>query len=105
VHDELPVNIGPAHGCSKPARSEALLKSRRASGLFAVLLIGAFAQTAASAERNPLLEVMQAQCIQEAMLRGFVGEALKGYVNTCVELKRKAPPPDPGLFSADPAVC
>ena len=78
---------------------------KRKYGLLACLLAGAFAAPAGSVERNPVLETMQAQCIQEAMVRGFVGEAMKGFVNTCVELKRKAPAPDPKLFSADPAVC
>ena len=64
-----------------------------------------FASLTVAAERNPVLEVEQAQCIQEGMLRGFVGEALTGYVNACAELKRNPPPPDLKQFSADPAAC
>jgi hypothetical protein len=65
-----------------------------------------FAALAVAAERNPVLELVQAQCIQEGMLRGFVGERLKGYVNACVEVKRNAPPPpDLRQFTAEPAAC
>jgi len=65
----------------------------------------AVAALAAAAERDPVVEALQARCIQEGMLRGFAGEALKGYVNSCVELKRNAPPPDLKQFSAEPAAC
>ena len=64
-----------------------------------------FAPLAIAAERNPALEAVQAQCIQEGMLRGYSGEALKGYVNACTEVKRHAPPPDLNQFSADPGAC
>ena len=60
---------------------------------------------AVAAERNPVLEAMQSLCIQEAMVRGHSGEAMKGYVNACVEVKRKAPPPDLKQFVAEPAAC
>ncbi len=80
----------------KPAR--ALTATVYAGGIL-------FASLTVAAERNPVLEVVQAQCIQEGMLRGFVGEALTGYVNACAELKRNAPPPDLKQFSADPAAC
>jgi hypothetical protein len=63
------------------------------------------AALAAAAERNSALEAVQAQCIQEGMLRGFAGEALKGYVNSCVEVKHNAPAPDLKQFSAEPAAC
>lgn len=63
------------------------------------------ATLAVAAERSPALELVQAQCIQEGMLRGYAGEGLKGYVNTCVEVKRNAPSPDLRRFSAEPAAC
>lgn len=64
-----------------------------------------FASLAGAAERDPVLEVMQAQCIQEGMVRGNTGESLKSFVNRCVEVKRHAPPPEFKHFSADPAAC
>ena len=81
---------------SKLAR--ALVAATGASGLV-------FASLAVAAERNPALEAVQAQCIQEGMLRGYSGEALKQYVNACTEVKRHAPPPDLKQFSADPGAC
>ncbi len=42
-----------------------------AGGMMSALL-------AVAAERNPALEVEQAQCIQEAMLRGHSGESRRG---------------------------
>ncbi len=75
--------------------------------LGAAMFTGAMAYALASvaAERDPILEFVQAQCIQEAMVRGHSGEALKGYVNSCVEVKRHAPPPDLKQFFAVPAAC
>ena len=78
--------------------SRALIAAVSAGGMVLALL-------AVAAERNPVLEAVQAQCIQEGMLRGFVGAALKGYVNACAEVKRNAHPPDPKQFSAEPAAC
>jgi hypothetical protein len=72
----------------------------------AALIMGAAASPlAAEPERSPVIEFLQAQCIQEAMLRGFVGESMKGFVHACVELKRQLPAPDPRLYSADPGAC
>ena len=58
-----------------------------------------------AAERDPMLEAAQAQCIQEGMLRGFSGEALKKFVSTCAEARRNAPPRDLTPFSAEPGAC
>ncbi|MDB5808720.1 MAG: hypothetical protein JWN94_842 [Betaproteobacteria bacterium] len=74
----------------------------------AALIMGAATATsplAAEPERSPVIEFLQAQCIQEAMLRGFVGESMKGFVHACVELKRQLPAPDPRLYSADSGAC
>ena len=75
----------------------------------AVAIMGAggiaVASLTVAAERDSVLEILQAQCIQEGMLRGFAGESLKGFVNTCVELKRNAPPSELKRFSVEPAVC
>ena len=87
---------GPPPAILKPAR--AFIAAVSAGGIMCASL-------AVAAERNPVLEAVQAQCIQEGMLRGFVGEALKGYVNACAEVKRNAPPPDLKQFSAEPAAC
>jgi hypothetical protein len=65
----------------------------------------AAAAPAVAAERDPVLEAAQAQCIQEGMLRGFSGEALKTYVSACAETKRNAPPRDLKPFAAEPGAC
>ena len=92
---------------AEAVRPRVLTNGRLAGGLMAALLAGGIlsAPLAVAAERNPALEFVQAQCIQEGMLRGFAGEALKGYVNACVEIKRNAPPPDLRQYSPDPAAC
>lgn len=71
-----------------------------------VLAIAAAApRLALAAERDPVLEAAQAQCIQEGMLRGFSGEALKNFVSACAETKRNAPPRDLKPFAAEPGAC
>jgi hypothetical protein len=58
-----------------------------------------------AAERDPVLEMAQAECIQQGMLAGVVGEALKDYVHACAAKKRNAPAREPRQFAADPAAC
>lgn len=60
---------------------------------------------ALAAERDPVLEAVQAHCIQEGMVRGFSGESLKEFVARCTETRRHAPPPDLRPFAAEPAAC
>ena len=86
---------------------QSLTNARLGRALAAAMFAGgiALAALAVAAERNPAVEFVQAQCIQEGMLRGNSGEALKRYVDTCVELRRNAPPPDLRPFSEDNAAC
>ncbi len=64
-----------------------------------------YAWNAAAADARPVMEALQAQCIQEAMLRGAVGERLKGYVDSCVKAKARTPLQDLQPFSTDTPAC
>ena len=59
----------------------------------------------AAAESRPTLDAVQAICIQEAMLRGAIGERLKGYVDSCVKTKSPAPLQDVKPESTDTPAC
>jgi hypothetical protein len=82
-------------------------KRSKLRALVLPLMVGGMvmAAWAAAAERDPVLDVLQARCIQEGMLRGVNGEALKNFVAMCVETRRKAPNRDLQPFSADPGAC
>ena len=107
MHDQLQMVSQAALRAAGTAPTRVPMNGGLARGLMAAMLAGGIlsAPLVVAAERNPALEFVQAQCIQEGMLRGFAGEALKGYVNACVEVKRHAPPPDLRQYSADPAAC
>ncbi len=65
----------------------------------------AYAAEGPTAAPRPALESVQATCIQEAMLRGAVGERLKGYVDSCVRTKGGAPLQDAKPESTDTPAC
>jgi len=53
-----------------------------------------------TAEPATSSEAVQAQCIEEAMLRRYSCETLKGYVDTSARSKAPIPMPAPTLFVA-----
>ena len=71
------------------------------------VMLGAagYAAGGGAAEPRPTLESVQAICIQEGMLRGVVGERLKGYVDSCVKAKGGAPLQDVKPESTDTPAC
>lgn len=85
----------------------------RSARIKAVRMIGSLifagavmtASAVLAAGRDPILEMAQAECIQQGMLAGVVGEALKSYVNACAEKKRNSLLREPGQFLSDPAAC
>jgi hypothetical protein len=107
VHDKLQViiNLRPREG--KVAGEQLWIKEKLGRALTVAMIAGGMVLTAfaVAAEHDPILEMARAQCIQEGMLQGFAGEALKNYVNACAATKRNVPRPDLKPFSADPAAC
>ena len=73
MHDELQVRATTS-------------KIRRGAAAVALTALAAVcAWGAQAAEQRPASDAVQAQCIQEAMLRGAIGERLQGYVDACVK--------------------
>jgi len=80
-------------------------KTARALAAAAVLGAVAYSPAAVAAEAAPTPEVLQALCIQEAMLRGLSGDALKGYFDSCVKAKAAFPMPDQRPSSSETPAC
>ncbi|MBC8007658.1 MAG: hypothetical protein H7X76_06400 [Prolixibacteraceae bacterium] len=70
-----------------------------------VLAASAFAIDATAADTRAATEAVQAQCIQEAMLRGAIGERLKGYVDSCVKSRGVTPLPELKPIATDTPAC
>jgi len=83
------------------------MQGRSGSGraVAACVLAAAACGWAAAADTRPSLETLQAQCIQEAMLRGVIGDGLKGYVDSCVKARHPAAPRDVTPQSTDTPAC
>ena len=73
--------------------------------LAAVVAATAYAETPEAAESPAGAEAVQASCIHDAMVRGVVGERLKGYVDACVRAKGATPLPDVKPQSGDTPAC
>ena len=80
-------------------------KTARALTAAAVLGAVAYSPAAVTAEAAPAPEKLQALCIQEAMLRGLSGDALKGYFDSCVKAKAAIPLPDQRPLSSETLAC
>ena len=59
----------------------------------------------AAADSQAIPDAIYANCIQEAMVRGAVGERLKAYVDSCVKTKRDALPPQMKPEATDTTAC
>ena len=70
-----------------------------------VIVASAYSLFCAAAESPASRDAVQALCIQEAMVRGAVGERLKGYVDSCVRSKATLPLPDVKPASTDTPAC
>ena len=81
------------------------MKAGTGLALVVSVVADAYAATPDAAESPAGLEAMQASCIQEAMVRGIVGERLKGYVDSCVKAKGAPPLPDVKPQSTDTPAC
>ena len=80
-------------------------KTARALAAAAVLGAIAYSPAAVTAAAEPTPEMLQALCIQEAMLRGLSGDALKRYVDFCVKAEAAIPIPDPRPSSPETPAC
>ena len=80
-------------------------KTARALAAAAVLGAVAYSPAAVTAEAEPTPEKLQALCIQEAMLRGLSGDALKAYFDSCVKARAAIPMPGRQPSSAETPAC
>ena len=80
-------------------------KTARALAAAAMLGAVAYSPAAVTAEAEPTPETLQALCIQEAMLRGLSGDALKEYFDSCVKAKAAIPMPDQRPSSSETPAC
>jgi len=80
-------------------------KTARALAATAVLVAACVAPDAAMADAEPTPGKLQARCIQEAMLRGLSGDALKQYFDSCVKAGAAIPAPDQPPSSSETPAC
>ena len=73
----------------------------------AIAILGAaiYSPLAITADATPTVQALQASCIQDAMARGLSGEALKTYVQSCVESERAIPMLDQKPRSLESPAC
>jgi hypothetical protein len=80
-------------------------KTARALAAAAALGAAAYSGGAAVAETAPTPEILQARCIQEAMLRGLSGDALKEYFDSCMKARGAIPMPDQQPSPSETPAC
>ncbi len=107
MHDQLQMMMSSINRQTKGGAGHQSAKAKPVRRIGTLIFAGAVMTGSAvlAADRDPIFEMAQAECIQQGMLAGVVGEALKNYVNTCAEKKRNSLLREPGQFLSDPAAC